>query len=70
MESKKAEVAALQEELNTTRQKFYQEGIEISRIEEGLRFNKTQREQLESNRENLTDKQEELSRQLQMDEAA
>ena len=70
MESKKAEVAALQEELNTTRQKFYQEGIEISRIEEGLRFNKTQREQLESNRENLTDKQEELSRQLQMDETA
>ncbi len=70
MENKKAEVAALQEELNTTRQKFYQEGIEISRIEEGLRFNKTQREQLESNKEGLTQKQKELSRQLQMDETA
>ena len=70
MENKKAELAALQEELNATRQKFYQEGIEISRIEEGLRFNKTRKEQLESNQENLTSKQEELSRQLQMDEMA
>ncbi len=70
MESKKAEIAALQEELNATRQKFYQEGIEISRIEEGLRFNKTQREQLDSSQENLTNKQKELSQQLQMDEIA
>ena len=38
--------------------------------EEGLRFNKTQREQLESSRESLTAKQKEPSRQLQMDETA